>query len=407
MVDEAAERLTAARSAISEVAHRHALIAVSTERFQPGRPAGPIVAVKDLIDVRGLPTTGGSVSRAASPASRDAPVITHVRAAGGIVIGKANLYEWAFGVTGHNHHFGDTVNPRDRGRTTGGSSGGSAVAVATGMCDWAIGTDTGGSIRIPASLCGVVGFKPTRGLLSTDGVLPLSPSLDTVGPLARNVAVAASALGVLAGDPLALDHDLRPRLAVPRGWVDERGLDAQTGAVWRQLASGLAEVDLPALEHMSAAAIAVLEWEALAVHEARLEREPESYGPEVRARLERVIAARSAGAEEAYGKAIAEMSQLGEGVESALEGWDALILPASASVAPLLGEHGASEPLVRFMRPFNLSGHPVIVIPAPASGLPVGVQLVGRLGEEAWLASVALALERAWAAEKSEAEPSG
>jgi amidase len=391
--------LAAARARIEELAELHAFISLSDERFVEAQ-AGPIVAVKDLIDVRGLPTTAGSLSSAIAPATADASVVTHVREAGGIVVGKTNLYELGFGVNSHNPHYGDIVNPVDRERSAGGSSGGSAVAVATGMCDWAVGTDTGGSIRIPASLCGVVGFKPTRDLISTRGVLPLSPSLDTVGSLARNVGTAARALGILADRPLSLNAGLHPRLAVPRDWVDERGLDGPTRAVWTAVAGALPTVDLPALERMSGLASALLEWEAAAVHESAFVGRPGRYGPEVSARLGRAIAERRRGTEADYSKMIFGMRELSAQVELALEGWDALILPASACVAPLLSERRIREPLVRFMRPFNLTGHPAIVIPAAGSGLPVGVQLVGRLGGEGLLASAALALERAWAEDR-------
>src|SRR5579864_9265613 len=173
--------------------------------------AGEVVAVKDLVDVAGMVTTAGGVMLPNSPAAADAPVVARLRRQGCVFVGKTNLHEFAYGVTSANPHYGAVLNPRDPSRVAGGSSGGSAVAVATGMCDWAIGTDTGGSIRIPASLCGVVGFKPTRGLLSTEGVLPLSESLDTVGPLARDVRTAARALEILSGAPLSLVEQLRPR----------------------------------------------------------------------------------------------------------------------------------------------------------------------------------------------------
>lgn len=397
-MSQAAERLAAARAAIAESAALHAFISLSTEEFEGSaqHSTGPIVAVKDLIDVAGLPTSGGSLSRRDAVAAGDAPVIARVRVAGGVVIGKANLYEWAFGVTGHNPHYGDVVNPWDSERTAGGSSGGSAVAVAKGMADWAIGTDTGGSIRIPASLCGVVGFKPTRGLIGTTGVLPLAHSLDTLGPLARDVRTAVGALEILAGEPLPLVEGLRPRLAVPRGWVQPRQLDRRTRGVWLEVSRGLPEIAFPPLERMNAAARTVLEWEASSLHDAALSRAPETYGQEVRERLRRVLRDRHAGSREEYKKALFEMSELTVQVESALEGWDAVLLPASACVAPLNSEGGVREPLVRFMRPFNLTGHPAIVIPGPAVGLPVGVQIVGRLREEARLASVALELERSW-----------
>jgi Asp-tRNA(Asn)/Glu-tRNA(Gln) amidotransferase A subunit family amidase len=393
-----AERLAVARARIAERADLHAFISLSQEQFE-GSQAGPIVAVKDLIDVRGLPTTAGSVRHMSPPATVDALVVRNVRAGGGVVIGKTNLYEWAFGVTAHNPHYGDIVNPWDHERMAGGSSGGSAAAVAAGMCDWAIGTDTGGSIRIPASLCGVVGFKPTRGLLSTEGVLALSHTLDTVGPLARDVAGAVSALEQLHGAPLsqAAPMEGRPRVAVPRGWVRARELDEPTRAVWESVSRSLEETDFPALERMSKTARTVLEWDAAVLHEAALARDPQDYGQEVRERLRGAIEWRRGSDERVYTSALSEMSELTGAAEHVLRSWDALVLPATACVAPRLSERDVREPLVRFMRPFNLTGHPAIVLPAPSAGLPVGIQLVGRLGGEAALAAVALSLEREWA----------
>src|SRR6266480_7217854 len=182
-------RLDDARARIRERSDLNAFISVSDERGD-----GTVVAVKDLVDVNRMVTTAGGVILPAEPAADDAPVITRIRHAGCVVVGKANLHEFAYGVTSVNPHYGPVRNPRDPSRVAGGSSGGSAVAVATGMCDWAVGSDTGGSIRIPASLCGVVGFKPTIGTVDTTGVFPLSRSLDTMGPLAPDVRSAARAL---------------------------------------------------------------------------------------------------------------------------------------------------------------------------------------------------------------------
>ncbi|HZU16135.1 MAG TPA: amidase, partial [Candidatus Dormibacteraeota bacterium] len=184
--DEARERIR----------HRSDLNAFISLTDEDGR--GPVVAVKDLVDVRGTVTTAGSRLLPQVPADRDAPVIARMRQAGCVVIGKANLHEWAFGLTSENPHYGPVRNPLDPSRVAGGSSGGSAAAVAAGMCDWALGTDTGGSIRVPAALCGVVGFKPTLGTVDTEGVVPLSRTLDTLGPLAPDVRSAASALEAMS-----------------------------------------------------------------------------------------------------------------------------------------------------------------------------------------------------------------
>src|SRR5579875_1470515 len=186
--------LEEAHRRIRELAHLNAFISLTDEDGD-----GPVVGVKDLVDVRGTVTTGGGTILPRTPAHEDAPVIRQIRRYGCVVVGKTNLHEWAFGSSSKNPHYGDVRNPYDPDRVSGGSSGGSAVAVATGMCDWAIGSDTGGSIRIPASLCGVVGLKPTFGMVSVENTIPLSQSLDTLGPLAPNVAAAARALEMMSG----------------------------------------------------------------------------------------------------------------------------------------------------------------------------------------------------------------
>src|SRR5216684_3475570 len=187
--------LNEARRQIEARAELQAFISTSSEQG-----AGTVVAVKDLVDVAGMVTTAGGIILPNEPAERDAPVIDAIRARGCVVVGKTNLHEFAFGVTSVNPHFGAVLNPHDPSRVAGGSSGGSAVAVATGMCDWAIGSDTGGSIRIPSALCGVVGFKPALGSIDVAGVIPLSHSLDTLGPIAPDVASAAAAYSMMSGE---------------------------------------------------------------------------------------------------------------------------------------------------------------------------------------------------------------
>jgi aspartyl-tRNA(Asn)/glutamyl-tRNA(Gln) amidotransferase subunit A len=231
----------AAREHILDLAHLNAFISLTEETGE-----GPIVAVKDLIHVCGTWTTAGSMMLPFIPDRDDAEVIRQIRGHGCVVVGKTNLHEWAFGATSANLHFGPVRNPHDPALVAGGSSGGSAVAVATGMCDWAIGTDTGGSIRIPAALCGVVGVKPTLGTVSTHGVLPLSRSLDTVGPLAADMHTAARALEMMTGRNFVPEH--RPtigelRLAVPADW-DER-IDDEVRSAWERVAEGLPRIQLP------------------------------------------------------------------------------------------------------------------------------------------------------------------
>ena len=189
--------------------------------------SGPRVGVKDLVDVRGTVTTAGSPLQPNVAADDDAPLIASLREAGCVFVGKTNLHEWAYGPTSDNPWFGPVRNPHDPDRVAGGSSGGSGAAVAVGACDWAIGTDTGGSIRIPAGLCGVVGFKPSLGSISTEGVVPLAWSLDTMGSLAPDVATAYGAVELMRGlAPAPVEAAREPRLAVPAGWAV--GLDEQT-----------------------------------------------------------------------------------------------------------------------------------------------------------------------------------
>src|ERR1700738_987881 len=187
-------RMAEARSRASELRGWNLFITMTEEA-----DGGEVVAVKDLVDVRGTPTTAGSVLFPPEPKARDAPLVQNLRGLGCAVIGKTNLHEWAFGSTNVNLHYGTVRNPRDPARIAGGSSGGSAAAVAAGGCDWAVGSDTGGSVRIPAGHWRGVRFKPTYGHIGTAGVVPLSHSLDTVGSLAPDVATAAPAVALMAG----------------------------------------------------------------------------------------------------------------------------------------------------------------------------------------------------------------
>src|SRR6202049_4127883 len=176
-------------------------------------------------------TTGGGIILPSWPATDDAPVVARLRSEGCVIVGKTNLHEFAYGVTSVNPHYGAVRNPHDIERVAGGSSGGSAVAVAAGMCDWAVGSDTGGSIRIPASFCGVVGFKPALGSIDTTGVIPLAPSLHTLGPMAHDLAGAERAFSMMSGEAAPNDPLTEPRLAVPKGWV--AGLDQPTARARR------------------------------------------------------------------------------------------------------------------------------------------------------------------------------
>ena len=355
---------------------------------------GPIVAVKDLVEVRGTVTTGGGGFVSARPNDDDAPVIRRMREFGCVVIGKANLHEWAFGVTSQNPHFGGVRNPHAVDRSPGGSSGGSAAAVAAGLCDWAVGSDTGGSIRVPASFCGVVGFKPTIGTVDTEGVIPLSRTLDTLGPLAPDVRTAARALEMMSDLTGLVPPSPRPlselRVAVPRGW--SQGLEPEIADAWGRVSEGLPEIDLPDRGRMAGPGLTILLVEARAFHRPWLERQPERYGNDVRRLLEQGARV----SRHDYSMALLDQSRTRVETEAAMEGWDAILAPTTRVPPPLLGAEYDRGDITGYTRPFNTTGQPVITLPAPVDGIPVGIQVVGHFGQEAALVEVALALEVAW-----------
>ncbi len=372
--------LGAARRRILERADLNAFISVSSEEGE-----GIVVAVKDLVDVAGMVTTAGGVILPREPAAEDAPVVKRLRNAGCVVVGKTNLHEWAFGVTSTNPHYGAVRNPHDVDRVPGGSSGGSAVAVAAGMCDWAVGSDTGGSIRIPASFCGVVGFKPAFGSIGMQGVIPLSPSLDTLGPMAADVSSVARAYSMMSGEAMAAEPLHEPRLGVPAGWVSD--LDEETARAWRLVSAGLPEVVFVDRMPLYDVGLTILLVEAAVYHRRWIAEFPEKYGPDVLGNLRRGLEVLAVD----FDEAIVALPGLRDGAMRAMEDVDALVLPATAIVAPRIGAGvEVREPVTRYTRPFNTTGQPVVTLPAPVRGLPVGIQVVGRtnsaaIGAAAWL----------------------
>ena len=374
-----------ARKRIRERSDLNAFISISEESGH-----GTLVAVKDLVDVKGMATTAGGIILPDVPAAADAPVIKRIRAAGCLIVGKANLHEFAYGVTSVNPHYGTVRNPHDPGRVAGGSSGGSAVAVAAGMCDWAIGSDTGGSIRIPCSLCGVSGFKPAFGSIDVGGVIPLSKSLDTLGPIAPDIQSTARAYTMMSGEDVPLDRLSRPRLAVPAGWV--RDLDSPTSAAWALVSQGLPEVQFMEHGRLFEVGLTILLFEAAAYHRRWAAEFPDKYGADVLRLIRRGLEVPAVD----YEKATKERQELELMAQGAMEGIDALVLPATGIVAPAVDAgQEVREPLARFTRPFNTTHQPVAVLPAPARGLPVGIQVVGRTNAETLRA--AMWLEREWA----------
>lgn len=395
--------------------------------------AGVPFAVKDLFDVAGHPTTYGSRAFDDRVVKKDAECVRRLVAAGAVCLGKANLHECAFGFTGENPHFGDCRNPFDPERIAGGSSSGSAVAVALGICPLAVGSDTGGSIRQPAALCGIVGLKPTYGRVSRAGGLPLSWSMDHVGPMTHTAEDAALALASLSGRDAADESTSRlplgnlmreiaspPRgmkLGLPRKWFFEAlepdvaaALETAIGDL-KRLGCSCVDVELPRLEEVVAAHRAVIFAEAASFHRKNLETRPESYGEAIRPllyaglffpavdylagqRIRRVV-------RREWAKVLGQV--------------DALVTPTTPVVATKFGEQTASlpggeKPLVRayldLTLPFNFSGHPAMSVPCGMSqaGLPIGMQLVGRPFGEAAILRLAHAYQQTtdWHARRPE-----
>jgi len=405
-------RLNAFILVMADEARRQALEA--DQALAAGRDRGPLhgvpISIKDLLDMRGLPTTAASRVRDGHRANRDATAITHLRQAGAVFIGKTNLHEFAFGTTSEDSAFGPARNPHDTARSPGGSSGGSAASVAAGMALASIGTDTGGSIRIPAAACGTVGLKPSFGEVSIDGVVPLSRTLDHVGPLTQTVSDACLVYHALLGDervtppaPMPL-HGLR--LAVPRRYfcdLLEDEVRARFESALDRLRAGGAHFDDIEIHHAADIApvyLHIVLGDAAAYHATALETMPERYTPPVRLRLEmgRYILA------EDYVRALKGRELLKREVDAALAQHDALVLPTLPISAPPLGansvEVGATtEPvrnlMLRLTQLFNVTGHPAISIPSgrTSAGMPCAVQLVGCRMQTDALLRVALTCE--------------
>jgi Asp-tRNA(Asn)/Glu-tRNA(Gln) amidotransferase A subunit family amidase len=365
----------------------NAFISVASLAGETG--SGDRVAVKDLVDVRGMVTTAGGIILPDRPATHDAPVIERLRGFGCVIVGKANLHEFAYGVTSINPHYGTVLNPHDTSRVAGGSSGGSAAAVAAGMCDWSIGSDTGGSIRVPSSLCGVAGFKPRFGSIEVGGVIPLARSLDTLGPIAPDVRTVARAYTMMSGEDVSLEDLREPRLAVPSGWVGD--LDEPTAVAWKSVSVGIPEIDFGDRETLHRTGLTILLYEAAQYHRRWATEMPEKYGGDVL----RLIRLGFDVTERDYRDAMTARAELAVESMRRMNGVDALVLPATAIVAPPIDSgHEVREPLSRFTRPFNTTHQPVAVLPAPVKGLPVGIQVAGTTN--AGTLRAAAWLERAW-----------
>jgi aspartyl-tRNA(Asn)/glutamyl-tRNA(Gln) amidotransferase subunit A len=385
---------------------------------------GVPVALKDIIYTRGVRTTMGSALYAGHVPDHSATVARKLEEAGSVLIGKTNTHEVAYGPTGDRSYFGPTLNPHDPRRITGGSSGGSGAAVATNLCYGALGSDTGGSIRIPAALCGTVGMKPTFGRVSKSGVFPLCWSLDHVGPITRAVEDNALMLNVLAGhdpeDHYSVDHPAEDFTRDLQRGLREAGIglptsfyfdhvDEEVGTrvreaveVFRLLGARVREVEIPNLVDTLHAHRLILGAEAYAVHEERLENEPETFDEEVCNRLMDGARPRAYRYANARRRGVLATDEF----DHALQGVDVLLTPTLPIVATEIGQREVSigeyeesvrSALTRYTGPTDLTGHPSLSIPCgtTASGLPVGLQLIGRHFDEATLYRFGRAYEEA------------
>jgi aspartyl-tRNA(Asn)/glutamyl-tRNA(Gln) amidotransferase subunit A len=389
------------------------------------RDRGPLhgipISLKDNIFTEGIRTTAGSkILRDFTP-QHDAVVVARLKEAGAVILGKTNLHEFAYGVTSNNPHYGPVRNSWDLSRIPGGSSGGSAAAVAAGLCYGSIGTDTGGSIRIPAALCGVVGVKPTLGRVSVKDVIPLSPHLDCVGPLARTSADAATLLEPIfvrgKGEPSLQTSTKssrsrrRFRLGLPKAFFFDV-ISTEVKLVFdhalrllRRSDCDLKEVSIPLLFETEDAGNQIAWAEATHYHQRAgwFPARAEEYGEDVRARLE--VGAKVSAT--AYLQAMEIRYSFIEQFHAAMASAnvDALVVPTTPIAAPMIGEEtttvcGASHPtralLLRLNRPANLGGLPAVSVPCGFSseGLPVGLQLIGAVTDEHLLLQIASMFER-------------
>lgn len=386
-------------------------------RARAGHPLSPIdgkvVAVKDLFDIAGETTRAGSIAlRDAPPAGADAVVIQRLRAAGAVIVAKVNMSEFAFTAFGINPHFGTPGNPADRARVPGGSSSGSAVAAADAMCDIGIGTDTGGSCRIPAALCGVVGYKPSKFRVPTDGAFPLSYTLDSIGPLARSVSDCAAADAAMAGDspwtvePISLNG---LRLGIPQG-LPLQNLDStvqarfsQAVATLKRAGARISDETMPILEEPARvqAKASFSSVESYAIHRKLLMQHANDYDPMVRTRIE---AGRDISAAD-YIDMQRQRAGLVRAMDERLSELDGLIMPTVPIVAPKIAE--LSDPKASREQNLLLLRNPALAnffdlcaisLPLPRQGgLPTGLMVFARNGQDHQLFRIAAAMERLFA----------
>lgn len=386
--------------------------ATSIDQSAEKKPLSGIpYSCKDLFDVAGIATTGGSKVLADNFVKQDADSISRMNAAGAIFLGKNNLHEFAYGATGENLTYGTPPNPYDHSRLAGGSSSGSVAAVGFGLCAAALGTDTGGSVRAPAALCGLVGFKPTYGRVSTEGVLPYSWTLDHVGTITRNCRDATTLFNVLCqtnetdGNTFSGISSLR--IGIPDSFFYDR-VDPEIKASCEQLIANLGKsgteikaVKMPSMEYTRTVSLTIQMPEALSYHNRYLETRGEMYSQDFRAGL----ALGQCLLAEQYIRAKRFVETYRRDTESVFKDVDLLLTPATPAIAPQIGAvnvdiDGYSEPagnaITRFTSFFNMTGHPAITFPCGmhSEGLPMGAQLIGRHYEDEFLLFAAGLIEQ-------------
>ncbi len=360
-------------------------------------PTGKPLAVKDLFDTAGLVTTYGSPLFTEHVPSETAPAVRALESAGYGVVGKTNLHEFAYGTTSENPHFGVVPNPLAPGRVAGGSSGGNAAALVLGAAELALGTDSGGSIRIPAACCGIVGFKPSYGLVSLEGCFPLAPSFDHAGPMARDVATCENALRALVPGFHPATIESLEEVVVAVVWTD--GGDPLVRARVERAAELFPRSRVVALSEPEGVG-SLFMYEVAGVHRELFAENSDLYGEDLRIKIERCLEVPDAEAE----RAARRREEYRAVVEEALDGADLVLSPTLPRVAPPIGAGGVGdldvrEALISRTFPFNALGWPALALPCGSAehGLPASVQLAARPGQDALVLATGRLLEKALA----------